>query len=293
MVGGDETAAIYLWYGISASTRASYETCVQAFVAFRQSRGYKGPAMPCQREEMEAWMAEEARRLAGRGGGLGKKALKRKVGALASWHTDLGSETSFLSPRLERVIAGANRYHGVGIREQPLPVTLPILPRLLSARRKRPEAYGGHVDSTGLIAALALMFACFLRMGEARYDDFDPRFDLRSDSVVFHGDECRLTLPASKTDPFRAGVSVAVPTGPEDVCPVRAFKTWLAACPGQGSRPLFTWKGGSFNESVAEAFLRKALLDEGYAAARYTGHSFRRGAATGVPTPGNVWRPAL
>lgn len=49
-------------------------------------------------------MAAEARRMGARG--LGKKALKRRIRALASWHADVGWEDVLLTRRMERIVAG-------------------------------------------------------------------------------------------------------------------------------------------------------------------------------------------
>lgn len=279
LVGGDPLAAVYLWYGISGATRASYGAAVDGYVRFRRARGLPGPAFPASANNVEAWVAAEGARLASHGGGLGKKALKRKLGALASWHTDLGFPAQFVTPRLERVITGVNRYHGVATRPQPLPITLPVLRRVVGRVRRYPWAYGGPLDHLGVVAAFTLMFACFMRMGEVTYDKFDRRFDLCRGSVQ-SSDDMKITIPASKTDPFRVGVTLAVPRGPSDICPDTAMRHWLAASPGSDDSPLFTWRTGSMTRATLEGLLRKALSDEGFAGPRFTGHSFRRGAAT-------------
>ncbi|GFZ43606.1 hypothetical protein JCM24511_01326 [Saitozyma sp. JCM 24511] len=182
--------------------------------------------------------------------------------------------------RVERVIAGANRFHGNTSRQQPLPITLPILRKLVAVIRRSPHIYGGPVSSLAVIAAFTLAFSCFMRMGEFTYDTFDPRFDLRRDSVQVLPDDYKITIPASKTDPFRVGITVVIPKGPADICPRRALSAWLSASPSPPAGPLFRSATGTFGRSMLSRFLSRSLTDAGFASHLFTGHSFRRGAAT-------------
>jgi integrase len=231
---------------------------------------------------VETWIAAEAVRLSSTPAGLAKKTLKRRLSALASLNTDLGADPSAVTNgRVERVIAGANRFHGNSTKPQPLPITLPILRKLLSTIRLRPFAYGGPADSKCLAAAFSLAFACFMRMGEFTFDAFDPRFDLQRAAIAYGDDGImKITIPASKTDPFRSGVTVVIPSGPADVCPRVAIRTWLAVRTGGPSDPLFSLSGRGFSRSMVSRHLRRALADSGYVSHLFSGHSFRRGAAT-------------
>ncbi|KAJ7442932.1 hypothetical protein B0H11DRAFT_2399043, partial [Mycena galericulata] len=56
------------------------------------------------------------------------KSIKRYVGALNSFHADLGYPSDqFTSRVLERVIRGIRRFHGDAERKERLPITHPIL----------------------------------------------------------------------------------------------------------------------------------------------------------------------
>lgn len=97
----------------------------------------------------------EARRLGP--GELGRKALKKKLGGLASWHTDMGVDEGLLvSRRLEKIMAETNRYHGTATRRQPQPVTLPTLRELVQAIRSNPVAYGGPRGAFGACGGVLL-----------------------------------------------------------------------------------------------------------------------------------------
>lgn len=319
---------------------------VLAYASFGKKRGWLGPIFPATSPRVEAWIAHEAYQLA-TAKGLSKKSLKRKLSALASWHTDLGMpKDGIVNERVERVIAGANRFHGMTSKPQPLPITLPVLRALAGAIRRHPSAFGGPASSAALVACFTLAFACFMRMGELTYNTFDPRFDLRRDSIARDG-EWKITIPASKADAFRQGVTVVIPEGHDDVCPRKALQHWFDVCPEAGHAPLFSLARGPFTRARVVAYLNRALTNCGYASAQFSGHSFRRGAATwassigmsatdiktlgrwnsecyrlyidagpqrsanigrnllttpvsrsslpasGIPEPGNVWRPSL
>jgi integrase len=272
-----------LWHGISASTRRSYGSAPRSFVDFCRLRGLRAPFFPATAERVGPWIAQVADHLVRDTGSLSTKSLKRRITALRSHHTDLGIDTSGItSTRVERVIAGAHRYHGTRRREQPLPITLPILLRMLSHIQRHPSSYGGRVGHLAVMAAFSLMFACFMRMGEATYQAFDPRFDLSRSSVHLPSslDEVpTITIPASKTDPWRAGVTVVIPVG-GDACPVRLLRLYFAAAPATPSSPLFSFGSRPFSRATLARYLTSALNACGYAGTAYSGHSFRRGAAT-------------
>ena len=98
-----------------------------------------------------------------------------------------------------------------------MPITLDILRKLCSALSKSPSA----IDHT-MKAAMALAFAGFLRCGEftlAANTRFNPAVNLTRSSVRFipdmdSADHLILTLPASKTDPFRKGVTIVIAAAP-------------------------------------------------------------------------------
>ena len=90
----------------------------------------------------------------------------------------------------------------------------------------------------------------------------------------------QVRIKASKTDPFRQGVTLHIGVAEGALCPVAAVLTYMVSKGGDPG-PLFTWVDGRFltrNRFVAG--VRAALTSAGYTAADYAGHSFRIGAAT-------------
>jgi hypothetical protein len=74
-------------------------------------------------------------------------------------------------------------------------------------------------------------------MGEFTYTGFDHRFDLSVSSVrlpVDPGDVATINFPASKTDPFRKGVTVIIPFAPPHIYPVRALTRLISRAESRG-----------------------------------------------------------
>ena len=144
-----------------------------------------------------------------------------------------------------------------------------------------------------LWGACCLCFFSFLRSGEVvspTESNYDPdttlcyndiRIDDRSKPSFM-----QVVIKASKTDPFRQGVSLYIETTNSQLCPVAAVIGFMARFMverGSASGPLFTWSNGRYltrDRFVLE--VRKALSAVGIKAEPedYVGHSFRIGAAT-------------
>ena len=95
-----------------------------------------------------------------------------------------------------------------------------------------------------------------------------------------------MRIKASKTDPFRKGVSLFLGKTGSVLCPVAAIMDYLCVR-GMSPGPLFQFSDGRmltrqrFVEAVREA-LKKAGVDQ----SKYCGHSFRIGAATTAASRG-------
>ena len=93
-----------------------------------------------------------------------------------------------------------------------------------------------------------------------------------------------ITLPASKTDPFRQGVTLTIAATGDEACAVSALQRLFHDWPASLSAPLFQI-GGSFTRQRLTETLRETLMTVGIHG-HYTGHSFRRGAATSAREAG-------
>ena len=204
---------------------------------------------------------------------------------MRSAHIDLAFRdlSAFHTPELERIIAGIRRLHGEANTQERRPITkdllLQMLPHLDRQTREGATRY----------AAFCLAFAAFLRVGEFTYSssdhdkaDFNKWFLTRR-SVALFKDHLELTLPASKTDPFRRGTTLTVAASGDDACPVRALRhlfRWKAPL----DSPLFQTAGG-FTRELVIGQVRHILALLGVKG-HYSGHSFRRGAATSARLAG-------
>ena len=187
-------------------------------------------------------------------------------------------------PRLQLLLRGIKRSCFKSNQpRQRLLITPAILHRLFDILNRNPY----DPDSIMLWGAMNLCFFGFLRSGEICCPSesvYDPAWHLCLQDVavdnIRYPSTIYIAIKASKTDPFRLGVTIAMGRTANRVCPVKALLPYLAirgTCKG----PLFQFASDSFLSRprfVAE--VRKLLAAAGFKAELYAGHSFRIGAAT-------------
>jgi hypothetical protein len=126
-------------------------------------------------------------------------------------------------------------------------------------------------------------------MGEFTWSSWDHQsfiHHLSRGSVQFVNEGVILHLPASKTDPFRKGVSIPFSPSNDEICPVTALRTLFQRYPKPTSSPLFSRLCGPFDRQWVLRKMSQALLFAGLNPKGYTGHSFRRGAANSALNSG-------
>ena len=214
--------------------------------------------------------------------------MKLYLTGIKSYQLDLRLDcAAFSDLRLERTLQGIKHDHNEPARRTRTPL---IRPHLLSMLRY----LGRHsYNDTVTRAAFSLAFAGFLRIGEFTYRALDlemgPAFHnwfLTKSSIRFieNDKHIELTLPVSKTDPFRQGIQLIIAGSHDEACPVRAMKQLLAIntyrslqaplfCIGRTEQQPFT------REYVVQK-LRELGTKSGLGQAAWNGHSFRRGAST-------------
>ena len=110
--------------------------------------------------------------------------------------------------------------------------------------------------------------ATHLLYGDVRLDNvFNPRF-------------LKVTIKASKTDPFCRGVQIYLGRTESDLCPVAATLNYMVQ-KGNDSGPFFRYSRSKF--LTREKFtneVRRALAAAGINSSKYVGHSFRIRAAS-------------
>jgi len=231
-----------------------------------------------------SWIAHLANRVQ-------PKTIKAYLTAVRSLHTDADLPfTACDSPVVGRLIRGIKKYHGEKDRKPVQPITLPILTSLLA--QLKPGAIAGH---TTIYAACCIAFAGLLRSGEfTSGKGNNPDLGLKRHNIQFlpsfeNPTHILLTLPASKTDPFRKGVTITIAAAPgRPTCPVAALKCLFLETPNhEPSAPLFEGLDGkalSYNYFISS--IRSALTLAGHNPKFFAGHSFRRGAASSAAAAG-------
>lgn len=224
------------------------------------------------------WAAELA-------GQVRAKDIKKRLSSLRSYHVDMGFDIDvFRNQQLDQVVRGIKRLIPDPDRRERTPITREILVRLLNSLD--PSTPKGRL----LRAAFSLAFAGFLRSGELTYEAEDmrnpdfPSWNITRASIQFdpEGHFMLLLLPASKTDPFRLGVTITIARSPLDpLCAVRLMASYLQnTSPADPRTPLFIRAGGApFTRVFLVQEVQRLALANGIAG-NFTGHSFRRGAAT-------------
>ena len=186
-------------------------------------------------------------------------------------------------PQLEFVIKGLKKKATAGQRQTRLPIT----PAILRALRKVWEGDLDREKASMLWAAACMCFFGFLRSGEIvvpKDDEYDETVhlsygDVKVDSTI-NPSYLEVRIKASKTDPFRKGVTVYLGRTDGDLCPVAAVLAYMVQR-GPEKGPFFWFSRSRFltRERLVSA-MRTALQQTGIDARRYAGHSFRIGAAT-------------
>lgn len=182
-------------------------------------------------------------------------------------------------PQLEYHIKGL-RILSSGRQQSRLPITIDIF-------RSSLEKSLGHFDGTMLWAACCMCFFGFLQWDEivvpadSAYDRAvhlsggDVRVDNTTDPQYLE-----VHIKASKTDPFRHGVSIYLGHSQAHLCLVSAVLAYMVlrgATPG----PFFFFADGSYlTRDRFVVSVRAALRMQGVDDSRYSGHSFLIGAAT-------------
>ena len=194
----------------------------------------------------------------------------------------MGNPTIHSMPQVEYVLKGAKKATPMSARRR-----LPITPAILTAMKSIWKRDANRRNAKMLWAASCLCFFGFLRSGEITCPSdsaFDPlshlcfsdvRVDNRSAPSAI-----QVVIKASKTDPFRQGVTLHIGITGDPLCPVAAVLSYMVARGGSPG-PLFTWEDNRYlTRHRFVISVRAALTEAGYVAKDYAGHSFRIDAAT-------------
>ncbi len=265
--------------GLAQSTHKVYSSGQKRFLDFCAAAGLR--AVPADEEVLCKFAAKLASE------GLRHRTIKSYMAGVRHLHIEEGLADPFLPalPRLHYVLRGVKRTEGGG--GDPRRERLPITPPLLRQMKEVWDSRASDPDRVMLWAACCLAFFGFLRAGEFTVP-CDSGFD--ASTHLSWGDLAvddpanpsilSVHLKASKTDPFRKGITLFIGKVPSDLCPVSAMLAYLLVR-GKRTGPLFQFKDGRpLTRQRFVMAVRQVLLKAGVQADRYAGHSFRIGAAT-------------
>ena len=170
---------------------------------------------------------------------------------------------------------------------------LPMTPSLMKKLRSSWEKDSQSHNNIMLWAACCMAFFGFLRAGEITVPslkEYDPDGHLSAGDVALDSQTdptvVRVHIKESKTDPFRKGVYVYLGRTENELCPVAAISAFLVVR-GTETGPFFRFASGApLSRELFVRRVREALEPWGIDEKKYSGHSFRIGAATAAAAAG-------
>ena len=215
------------------------------------------------------------------------KTMKLYLSGLKLYQLDPGIEClAFTDPTIERTIQGIKRDHNEPQHRIRTPLTRPYLLHILC------HLPGPDYDNITLATAFTLAFAGFLRVGEFTYRETDrelgaffSKWFLTKQHIHIPAGESymELTIPASKRDPFRKGITLTIAASGDAACPVHGMRRLQAIDHHlPPSAPLFCIRRHqqlAFTREHVVRRLQQIAITTGLGQGTWNGHSFGRGAA--------------
>ena len=275
----------YFQEGLAPSTQKSYNSAKKRFILFCSSINIVNP-IPVDEQLLCRFVVHLSAE------GLSPSSIKLYLSAVRHLQISLdgGDPNMSAMPRLEQVIKGAKRVAAKqGTKSKPrLPITPALLRKIRSVWDREPS-----FDSRMLWAATSLCYFGFLRAGEITVPSesaYDKGVHLNYGDVAVDSKVApkilRVSIKASKTDPFRKGIDVFVGRTGNELCPVAAVLSFMVKR-GNKEGLLFKFEDGRLlTRERFVSHVRTALVSAGVDPAPYSGHSFRIGAATAAGSCG-------
>ena len=221
--------------------------------------------------------------------GLAISSIRVALAAIRTAHLLAGRTLDLRHPRLAMVVEGITRSKGVRSRRKAAPAVPGVLRLMLGALPSPARPLGARSR-----AMLLLGFGAALRRSEL------VGLTL-GDVETVSGRGLLVSIGRSKTDQHGVGQRVAVWANPTEpgFCPAAAIEAWLAhrctapdldwtvSPAARANRPLFCAvtkvgrvTGESLSDKAVARLIKQAAGDAGLDAARFSGHSLRRGLLT-------------
>ena len=265
----DGSAGALFVRGLSENSRSAYSAGKRRYLSFCSEAGIT-PLPPTELTlcRFVAYLDSE---------GLRAQSISGYLSAVRQLSIEAGLSplSREVCPQLQYILRGVGRSQAA----QRTPLRLPITPSILLALKSAWESGIVDVPIARLLWAMSVtaFFGCF-RIGELMVQNPASPPAIRVSDVSF--EQSPALLRFSKTDPGGSGVSVVLGATGGALCPVQALANYLAVRSGSPG-PLFIWPDGRpVSREGFVALVRAALSSSGMDPVRYSGHSFRIGAAT-------------
>lgn len=270
-VANSHTVDAYVRQALAPNTVAAYQSDLRHFRAW-------GGRIPETPQMVARYLAEHA-------GKAKPSTLRRRLAAIANAHTQARKPSPTRSELVQTTLRGIRRVHGTAQR-QAKPISLEML-REMAKPQKDLEPMRDLRDRVLLVVG----FAGGFRRSELA--------QLTPQSLVFGPQGVEVTLKRSKADQHGKGRVVALPPGPQHICPVKLLKAWLRMLkntdPEGARKSLFRrvdrygQLGQGLRGAAVGSILRQRLRLRGIEREGYSAHSLRSGLVTaaakaGVPT---------
>jgi predicted aconitase with swiveling domain len=281
-----------LWYGLAERTRNTYNSGTRSWERFCTLEGCA--PYPAQAHQLGEWIARRVI-TGGKEGVVAGATASGYLAGVRSKHIDLGYPIeAFSDHMLRRAMQGALNLRPPK-RKPRLPITIDVLSRITATPPT--SATGYNLDALFKVA-----YAGFFRLGELTYTRRDTEHPLFRHTHVLRGDVsfirddrgsaigATVFLRHSKTDYQNQGVTVYIAATSRPTCAVAALLALFKHDEKPLNAPLFDIGNGHCSAVVVQTELRQRLRALGLISSEddksYTGHSFRRGAATDASNKG-------
>jgi len=281
-----------LWTAsIAPSTMSAYQSGLQCFVTFLTMSGFicQYDNLPHISEDILIFFVTHCHAALR----LHWSTIKIYLAGVRYHYLKAGFQNPlYQTVRLQCILRGIRKQQNP-VQKPRLPITFSLLFQICSMLQQ--GVFSPHIDST-LRCMCTLAFFGFLRCGEFTVKNCSHGVvvtALQVCHVRFSPDKSMfvLTLPASKTDPFRLGVDIPIYAN-NTLCPVHCMDIHLGMLKSRvphvnASHPLFIdGNGQAFSRDLFISYLRQLLCRLGLQDQLYSGHSFRIGAATSAAAAG-------
>ena len=275
----DPLVSFYFHASLAPSTTRSYDSAKRRYLQFCSTKNIT--SLPVTEQNLCSYVAHVAK------SGLSHQTIKCYLSAIRHLQIELGGGDPHIStmPVLEHVLRGIKKEHS---KKSPMSKTrLPMTPNILLKLRAIWEEEAHAFDHIMIWAACCTCYFGFLRSGEICTPSdasYDPATHLSITDIAVNShtntSSIAVRIKASKTDPFRQGVTIYLGATDSKLCPVKAILAYIAVR-GHHQGPLFLFSDKKVltRERFVDS-VRSALCKAGLNPDLYSGHSFRIGAAT-------------